>query len=128
MVFNQTFGNTEDDEDAMLCGFFYKNKQTLKWNYKAMPDFSKGVVWTDKACMEMIANNLEECYFEADLMRDSAQWNANKAQKFEISKGQVLKLPTGLSTFMLGLGWDPASGGSKKLDLDASVILLDANK
>lgn len=58
-----------------------------------------------------------------------------------LSKGQSLSLEknnSGLSRVFMGLGWDPAKksgflgglfgGGGGPIDLDASVIILDANK
>lgn len=45
-----------------------------------------------------------------------------KGQKVDLTKSNP-----GLTKIMVGLGWDPQTSGSLKFDLDASVILLDAN-
>ncbi|MBP3886048.1 MAG: TerD family protein [Cellulosilyticum sp.] len=59
--------------------------------------------------------------------------NLVKGQKIDLTKGNA-----GLSQIMVGLGWDPVTGGKglfsalfgggeKDFDCDASVIMLDAN-
>lgn len=52
--------------------------------------------------------------------------NLQKGQRIDLTKGN-----TGLSEVLMGLGWEGVSGwlgGSKDIDLDASVILFDENK
>lgn len=52
--------------------------------------------------------------------------NLQKSQRISLAKPDG----TALTAVSMGLGWDGAKGffGSKSVDLDASVLLLDANK
>ena len=52
-------------------------------------------------------------------MQESKQWNGKTGKKFNLKKDDAINLPTDFHHMTLGLGWDT------KLDLDASIILLD---
>jgi stress response protein SCP2 len=55
------------------------------------------------------------------IMMESKNWNGKTAKKFNLVKDESLNLPTAINHLTLGLGWDT------KLDLDASIIMLDKN-
>merc|ERR1711982_13381 len=86
----------------------------------SMSTLGKGTVFTE--CEELIRQNLTKVGFDPIILEETKNWNPESGKKWNIKKDQVIMEPaSAMSEFKLGLGWDT------KMDLDSSILLLDAD-
>ena len=68
----------------------------------------------------MIHKNLKFAGLDDVVLLETKNWKANAGRRFDMVKGQTINIPKNLTHLRVGLGWQT------KLDLDASVLTLDA--
>jgi hypothetical protein len=89
------------------------------WSIVSVQDTGPGKVFTE--CEELIKKNLPLAGFDPIILQETLGWSAASNKKFALEKDMAVFLPKGIKTMKLGLGWDT------KMDLDASVIMMDKN-
>ena len=110
-------GGIKSENSACLAGILYRSNGG--WKIYNSQECGPGKNF--KECEKLIEDNLIHVGLDPIIMMESKNWNGKTNKKFNLKKDDSLCLPSGNDHLTLGLGWDT------KLDLDASIIMLDGN-
>ena len=105
---------------ALLLGVLYRDINEIDWRYKKIEKAGSGLNFVESRYL--MENELHTIY-SAEIINDRPR---DRTKKYDLAKSESYVINPAIPKVVVGLGWDPASGGGD-IDVDGSVIVFNDN-